>query len=108
MFMKLSAGSLGAHQIERSPAYIVVNYPANRLSIRMHELSHDGCRQGMAPMFLKQLEIDMNIVKSRGGMAAILATLALASVTAFAQAPGGGPPGAAVAAALVAPQPRRR
>ncbi len=35
----------------------------------------------------------MNIVKSRGGMAAIVAALALASVTAFAQAPGGGPPG---------------
>jgi hypothetical protein len=35
----------------------------------------------------------MNIVKSRGGMAAILASLALASATAFAQAPGGGPPG---------------
>jgi Spy/CpxP family protein refolding chaperone len=36
----------------------------------------------------------MNIVKSRGGMAAILASLALASVTAFAQAPAGGPGGA--------------
>jgi hypothetical protein len=35
----------------------------------------------------------MNIVKSRGGMAAILASLALASASAFAQAPGGGPPG---------------
>ena len=35
----------------------------------------------------------MNIVKSRGGMAAILASLALASTTAFAQAPGGGAPG---------------
>ena len=35
----------------------------------------------------------MNIVKSRGGMAAILASLVLASATAFAQAPGGGPPG---------------
>lgn len=34
----------------------------------------------------------MNIVKSRGGMAAIVAALALASVTAFAQAPAGGPP----------------
>lgn len=37
----------------------------------------------------------MNIVKSRAGMTAILASLALASVTAFAQAPGGGPPGGA-------------
>ena len=35
----------------------------------------------------------MNIVKSRSGMAAIIASLALVSVTAFAQAPGGGPPG---------------
>ena len=35
----------------------------------------------------------MNIVKSRGGMAAILASLALASASAIAQAPGGGPPG---------------
>jgi len=35
----------------------------------------------------------MNIVKSRTGMAAIIASLALVSVTAFAQAPGGGPPG---------------
>ena len=35
----------------------------------------------------------MNIVKSRGGMAAILASLALASATAMAQAPGGGAPG---------------
>jgi Spy/CpxP family protein refolding chaperone len=34
----------------------------------------------------------MTIVKSRGGMAAILASLALASTTAFAQAPGGGAP----------------
>jgi hypothetical protein len=41
----------------------------------------------------KLLEMNMNIVKSRGGMAAILASLALVSVTAFAQAPGGGPPG---------------
>lgn len=32
----------------------------------------------------------MNIVKSRGGMAAILVSLALASATALAQAPGGG------------------
>jgi hypothetical protein len=38
------------------------------------------------------MEIHMNIVKSRGGMAAIVASLALVSVTAFAQAPGGGPP----------------
>jgi hypothetical protein len=44
-------------------------------------------------MFLIQLETDMNIVKSREGMAAILASLTLASVTVFAQAPGGGPPG---------------
>jgi hypothetical protein len=35
----------------------------------------------------------MNIVKSRGGMAAILAVLALAAVNVNAQAPGGGPPG---------------
>src|SRR5262245_2275955 len=35
----------------------------------------------------------MNIVKSRGGMAAIVASLALATVTAFAQAPAGGPGG---------------
>jgi hypothetical protein len=34
----------------------------------------------------------MNMLKSRGGVAAIVAALALASVTAFAQAPGGGPP----------------
>jgi Spy/CpxP family protein refolding chaperone len=37
----------------------------------------------------------MNIVKSRGGMAAIVASLALASATAFAQAPAGGPGGGA-------------
>jgi hypothetical protein len=41
------------------------------------------------------MEIHMNIVKSRGGMTAIVASLALASVTAFAQAPGGGPGGGA-------------
>ncbi|MEO6080947.1 MAG: hypothetical protein ABIQ86_14430 [Steroidobacteraceae bacterium] len=32
-------------------------------------------------------------MKSRGGMAAILASMVLVSATAFAQAPGGGPPG---------------
>jgi hypothetical protein len=83
----------GALIVVEAPPQPAVNFPANRLSIRMHELSHDECRQGMAPMFLIQLEIDMNIVKSREGMAAILASLALASVTVFAQAPGGGPPG---------------
>jgi hypothetical protein len=36
----------------------------------------------------------MNIMKSRGGMVTVLATLALASASAFAQAPGGGPGGA--------------
>jgi hypothetical protein len=44
-------------------------------------------------LLLTLLEINMNILKSRGGMTAILASLALASVTAFAQAPGGGPGG---------------
>ncbi len=34
----------------------------------------------------------MNIVKSRGGMTAMLAVMALASTSVFAQAPGGGPP----------------
>ncbi len=42
--------------------------------------------------FANQLETDMNIVKSRGGMLTVLAVLTLASATAFAQAPGGGPP----------------
>jgi hypothetical protein len=52
-----------------------------------------GAMRNGAGHVSKQLEIYMNIVKSRGGMAAILASLALASASAFAQAPGGGPPG---------------
>jgi hypothetical protein len=45
----------------------------------------------MVAGIIKQ-EIHMTIVKSRGGMMAMLAVMAFASVNAMAQAPGGGPP----------------
>jgi hypothetical protein len=48
---------------------------------------------GVSSIQATQTETDMNIVKSRGGMVAVLAALSLAAVTAFAQAPGGGAPG---------------
>jgi hypothetical protein len=58
----------------------------------------------MVLVFSGQTEIDMNIVKSRGGMAAMLAVMALASTSVLAQAPGGGPPGGGMGGGFGGPQ----